>query len=121
MSRRKPKLFERLADLAADPPGEWVPLEKYQQLQAVLNDALEENGERMWRERCEKALEMLRSSDSWEVDHGVIHSITRTAPIRAILEGREPLPAHPPRWAPPIDNNVALTLKQIQRAAGDDE
>lgn len=86
-------------------PGQWVPLEKYQQLQAVLNDALEENGERIWRGRCERALEFFALP--WGMNLSPAEVIVNTsatplegaervlAAVLAILEGREPEPAKP--------------------------
>lgn len=77
------------AILAIDDPGEFVEKAKLDDLQRVLADALDENGERKYRERCEKAVAYLNSIPtrapselggvSWE--------------LAAILEGREPKPA----------------------------
>lgn len=59
LTRAADTLSETAAAIDADPPGEWVPLEKYQQLQAVLNDLREEKRD-VWRGRCLRALELLQ-------------------------------------------------------------
>lgn len=91
--------FDSLADLDT---GEWVPREKYRQLELVLKDALEERRD-VWRERCERAREMLNMVGAlWLTESGS----TLRPKLVAILEGREPAPTTTdgPRWASTVIN-----------------
>ena len=93
-----------LAAIDAEAPPEMVPLARYQQLEQVLADALEFTEAKKWRERCERALLLLRMSGvraTTRVEDAVDVLEGRATKGQRALEGRdEPGPAKVPEYLP---------------------
>lgn len=77
-----------LKAIDADPPPEFVPKQKYDELQRVLADLQEERRD-VWRERCERARSALRSSKTMNAA-GIFFNQRGADSALAILEEHLP-------------------------------